>query len=92
MAWDPAGQRVATASDDGTARIWDATTGEQVGWWLEQLPEGELVTRDAASGAVIGASPRAWRWLGCHGPDPTTGELTRLPAETHGLLPSLSRG
>jgi glycine cleavage system H protein/acyl carrier protein len=26
-AFDPAGRRVVTASDDGTARVWDATTG-----------------------------------------------------------------
>jgi WD40 repeat protein len=30
-AFDPAGERVVTASDDGTGRIWDARTGEPIG-------------------------------------------------------------
>ena len=28
MAWSPDGHHILTASDDGTARIWDATTGD----------------------------------------------------------------
>ena len=27
LAWSPDGTRLATASDDGTVRIWDPTTG-----------------------------------------------------------------
>jgi energy-coupling factor transporter ATP-binding protein EcfA2 len=29
-AWDPDGQRIVTASSDGTARVWDAGTGDEL--------------------------------------------------------------
>src|SRR5512135_3241260 len=29
VAWSPDGMHIATAGDDGTARIWDAETGEE---------------------------------------------------------------
>jgi len=30
LAWSPDGDRIATASADGTARVWDAVTGEEL--------------------------------------------------------------
>ena len=30
-AFDPKGERIVTASEDKTARIWDASTGEPIG-------------------------------------------------------------
>jgi WD40 repeat protein len=36
-AWSPDNTRLLTISRDGTARVWDATTGERVGWWIEPL-------------------------------------------------------
>ena len=33
--FSPDGQRVATASEDGTARLWDATTGKALGAPME---------------------------------------------------------
>ena len=30
MAWDRSGERVVTASDDGTARVWNAESGQQL--------------------------------------------------------------
>ena len=31
ITFDPSGERAATGSDDGTARVWNARTGEPVG-------------------------------------------------------------
>lgn len=30
VAWSPGGERLATGSDDGTAKVWDAATGEEL--------------------------------------------------------------
>ncbi len=58
---------------DNVVRLWE--DGEQVGFEVEGLPEGELVIwRD---GTLIGASPGAAPWLG-H-PAMVAGELLRLP-------------
>lgn len=68
--------------------MWDATNGEQIGWMLEQLPEGEAVVWSVPDHRLPGASPGAWRWLGWL--IPVDGILTRLPAETYVHLPPLT--
>lgn len=45
-AWSPNGRRVVTAGDDGTARIWDPATSEQV---VPPLQHGDYVSRAAFS-------------------------------------------
>ncbi|MCX6101269.1 MAG: hypothetical protein NTV92_07595 [Candidatus Bipolaricaulota bacterium] len=52
IAWSPDGTRIATASSDGTARIWDAQTGNQLlileqgtesRWGIAWSPDGTRV-------------------------------------------------
>ena len=42
--WSPDGRRVVTASKDGTARVWDAQTGQPIGKPMRH--EGEVVTAE----------------------------------------------
>ena len=91
VAWSPDGHHILTASDDGTARIWDATTGEQVRFFIAVLPEGECAVLTPDQTRVIGASPSAWRWLGRYAVHPD-GTLERIPAEIDGPLPPLGPG
>ncbi|HKR49612.1 MAG TPA: pentapeptide repeat-containing protein [Pseudonocardiaceae bacterium] len=59
--FSPDGARVLATSGDGTARIWDAASGEQIPWQLEQLPGGKSpsglcrITACSASPPVSGA-------------------------------------
>jgi hypothetical protein len=49
LAWNPDGTRLATAGDDGTAKVWDATTGE------------ELLAFTATAPGTMGYSPDGTR-------------------------------
>ena len=89
VAWSPDGTRLATAGDDGTTRLWDPTTGEEVAIRITALPDSEVAVFDAATDRLLGASDGAWRWLGYTVVQ--DGQLTRLPAETYGPLPPLAR-
>ena len=82
------GRRIVSASDDNTLRLWDANTGEQIGYRFIHLPEGETATISADESEIIYASDGAWRWLGWLIPNPDTGALERYPAEVFGELPS----
>jgi hypothetical protein len=86
VAWSPDGTQLLTGGTDG-ARVWDATTGQPVGFTMFSLPDGELAVFDAVSGELVGASPGAWRWLGWT--IIQNGRLDQLPAETFGPLPPL---
>lgn len=61
VAWAPKGRRVATISDDQTARIWDAQTGvcenELIGhegavWGVAWAPKGDSVATASFDGSV----------------------------------------
>ena len=89
MAWYST--YILTKSTDGTARIWDATTGEQVRFFITALPDGECAVLTPDQTRVIGASPYAWRWLGRYAVHPD-GTLERIPVEIDGPLPPLGPG
>ena len=91
VAWSPDGHHILTASSDRTARIWDATTGEQVRFFIAVLPEGECAVLTPDQTRVIGASADAWRWLGRYAVHPN-GTLERIPVEIDGPLPPLGTG
>ena len=76
VAWSPNGQRVLTGSQDGTARIWDADTGEVIhtytGNWVRDVvwtQGGPRVVTGSADGAA-----HVWDVI-------TSGELVTLRDE-----------
>jgi hypothetical protein len=66
-AFSPDGRRIVTASDDKTARIWDAATGRQIGQLNEHegpvysaafSPDGKrIVTASEESGRILAVFP-----------------------------------
>ena len=91
VAWSPDSAHILTGTRDGTTRIWDATTGEPVRFFITALPDGECAVLTPDQTRVIGASPYAWRWLGRYAVHPD-GALERIPVEIDGPLPSLGPG
>ncbi|WP_048699509.1 hypothetical protein, partial [Nostocoides australiense] len=75
-----------TGGDEGTVRVWDATTGDPIGFRIYLLPGRQVAVFDVA-GTLAGASEDAWQWLGWN--VVLNGQITRLPAETYGPLPPL---
>jgi WD40 repeat protein len=70
VSWAPSADRIATASEDRTARVWDASTGEALHvlsghkyevWRVRWSPAGDRLVTTA-----LDASTRVW--------DPATGE------------------
>ena len=81
--WSGDGTRVLTASEDGTARVWNATTGEPVG---KALAHGDAVTAAAfspdATRVVTASEDNTARvWVASTGA-PVSGELRHAAAVT----------
>jgi hypothetical protein len=62
--------------------------GEQTGWQLQHLPEGQVSIRSVPDHRLLGATSGAWRWLGYV--TTVNGLPVVLPAETAGALPPLA--
>ena len=66
----PDGRRVLTASKDGTARIWDAATGQPLtlNWWIDQLaPRAWAVVAAGTCATYGGIHAMAGNPTGCMG-------------------------
>ncbi len=85
--WSPDGGRLVSAGDDDTVRVWDANSGQELAFRCRHFINGECATLATDGSAIHFASPEAWRWLGWLAADPTSGEITRYPAETFGPIP-----
>ena len=73
MAWSPDGHHILTASDDGTARIWDATTGDNTLTLTHTYPVSAVAWSPDGHHILTGSqdgTARIW--------DATTGEQVRF--------------
>ena len=90
VGFSPDGQRIATASADGTARIWDTTTGKELAAMLcvDQGKEWAVVAPDGTyDGSPTGLQALTFREAG-------TVKLTAPTKEQHkpGLLAEIWGG
>jgi WD40 repeat protein len=62
VAWSPSGERLATASKDGTVRVWDSLTGAELSSFKGyRIPESFYRASDTRSPYVCRALPTKTR-------------------------------
>ena len=76
VAWNPAGTIIATGNDDGTLRLFDATTRGQIGDPISHRPRASSAVAWNTAGTIIAASNGRPR-CGCSTQRPTTRSVTR---------------
>ncbi|MGH3622832.1 MAG: WD40 repeat domain-containing protein, partial [Sciscionella sp.] len=62
VAFSPDGTRLATASDDGTARLWDSTTGQLI-WLAANFPNNAAASWSPTGNRLLSTTGDAWRYL-----------------------------
>ena len=78
MAWSPDGHHILTASDDGTARIWDATTGDNTLTLTHKAPVNAVAWSPDGHHILTASRNRTARiW------DATTGDNTLTLTHTY---------
>lgn len=75
-AFVPDGRRLASASEDGTLRLWDVTTGRETGWHIHHFRDGARALLDLTDNRMsrlpvtLGAGLPGWATI------PTAGALS----------------
>jgi WD40 repeat protein len=83
-AWSPDGRRVLSVGANNL-RLWDASTGAEI-TRIAMGRDWHAVFR-GPDHTLVDTGGEAWRWLIVRRPNPDTGELEVLPAESLVSLP-----
>jgi WD40 repeat protein len=62
VAFSPDGTRLATTSTDGTARLWDSTTGQLI-WLTANFPNNATASWSPTGNRLLSTTGDAWRYL-----------------------------
>src|SRR4029079_8950089 len=80
VAYPPGGKLVATASFDGTARLWDAATGKPVGppMFIEKNLSLRAIAFSPDGKTLVAGAPRGPGTAMWDVPEPATGDVKQL--------------
>ncbi|WP_345019070.1 hypothetical protein, partial [Saccharothrix violaceirubra] len=62
VAFGPDGSRVASASHDGSVRVWDVVVGDPV-WLATQFSDGSTASWSPTEDRLLDTTEGAWRYL-----------------------------